>query len=162
MFFIESLSEETRFLINSQVAASWGAPLIVSRGVLHDTRTQPGFIAVADGAFAGYALYNLEGIDCELTVLESLRNGLGIGGELVKEVLRVAKASGCRRVWLCTTNDNTHAIRFYQRFGFELRAVHINSMDEARLLKPQIPLTGDDDIPIKHEFEFELQLNTHE
>ena len=25
-------------------------------------------------------------------------------------------------------------------------------------LKPQIPLLGDDDIPIKHEFEFELAL----
>jgi hypothetical protein len=31
-------------------------------------------------------------------------------------------------------------------------------MDEARKLKPQIPLTGNDEIPIKHEFEFEKML----
>jgi hypothetical protein len=56
-------------------------------------------------------------------------------------------------------NDNTHAIRFYQRRGFELKAVHINAFDITRKLK-KMPLHGDilgiDDIPIKHEFEFEI------
>ena len=32
------------------------------------------------------------------------------------------------------------------------------AMDEARRLKPQIPLTGNDDLPIAHEFEFEILL----
>jgi hypothetical protein len=29
-------------------------------------------------------------------------------------------------------------------------------MDKARKLKPQIPLTGNEGIPLAHEFEFEL------
>lgn len=41
----------------------------------------------------------------------------------------------------------------------ELKAVHIGAVDEARsLLKPEIPATGEDGIPIRHEFEFELLL----
>ena len=96
--------------------------------------------------------------DCEITVLESVYEGRGIGGALINEVIRVAREASCHRVWLVTTNDNTHAIRFYQRFGFALREVLINAMDEARNLKPQIPATGNDDIPIAHEFEFEYLL----
>jgi len=33
--------------------------------------------------------------------------------------------------------------------------VYINTIEDARKLKSQIPLTGNDGIPIKHEFEFE-------
>ena len=155
---IEKIAGTYRERVTAQITESWGAALVVSRGVLHDTRTLEGFVAVVDNAFAGYALYNIVDDDCELCVLEVLQSGHGIGSALIREVLHAAKEAGCRRLWLITTNDNTHAIRFYQRFGFDLRAVHINSMEAARLLKPQIPLTGDDDIPIKHEFEFEILL----
>ena len=158
MLSIEKISAQTRPLIDRQVAESWGGPYIVTRGVLHDTRAHSGFAAVEEGKVIGYILYNIAGGDCEITVLESLRQKHGVGTALINEVLRTAREARCRRVWLITTNDNTHAIRFYQRFGFALRAVHINAMDAARLLKPQIPLAGDDDIPIQHEFEFEIML----
>jgi len=49
-------------------------------------------------------------------------------------------------------------MRFYQRYGFELAAVRLGAMAEARRLKPSIPLTGDDGIPIEHEFEFVRRL----
>jgi hypothetical protein len=32
-------------------------------------------------------------------------------------------------------------------------------MEEARKLKPQIPLAGNDGIPIKHEFEFQMNIS---
>ncbi len=35
-----------------------------------------------------------------------------------------ARATGCRRVWLVTTNNNIAAIAFYQRVGMDLRALH--------------------------------------
>ena len=162
MFCIEPISGKTRPFVDAQVAQSWGGPLTVSRGTLHDTRTHLGYVAVADGEVVGYALYRAEADACELTVLESLREAQGIGGALIGAVLEAARAAGCGRVWLITTNDNTHAIRFYQRFGFSLRAVHIGTMQEARKLKPQIPLLGEDDIEIAHEFEFEFSLAERE
>jgi GNAT superfamily N-acetyltransferase/transposase-like protein len=144
-----------RTSVDAQIAESWAGPYVVSKGVLHDTRIQPGFVAVKDNEIVGYILYDIVGVKCEITVLESLHEGQGIGSALINEIVRMAKAVACRRVWLITTNDNTHAIRFYQKFGFELYQVHINTMDKARKLKPQIPPVGNDDIPIKHEFEFE-------
>jgi ribosomal protein S18 acetylase RimI-like enzyme len=117
-----------------------------------------GFAAVCNGEVVGYILYHIADNGCEITVLGSLHERRGVGNALVNTVIHEAKEAGCSRVWLITTNDNTHAIRFYQRFGFSLLAVHINAMEEARKLKPQIPMSGNDNLPISHEFEFELSL----
>lgn len=77
---------------------------------------------------------------------------------LIDKVIEEAKEHKCKRVWLITTNDNTHAIRFYQRRGFNFRGLYINAIQESRKIKPQIPLLGMDDIPIMHEIEFEKNL----
>jgi ribosomal protein S18 acetylase RimI-like enzyme len=77
---------------------------------------------------------------------------------LINNVIEKAKKCNCMRVWLITTNDNTHALRFYQKRGFEWVGFYKNSMDDSRKLKPEIPELGDDNIPIKHEIEFELRL----
>jgi hypothetical protein len=42
--------------------------------------------------------------------------------------------------------------------GFDLKAAHINAVEQSRKLKPDIPLFGMDNIPIKHELEFEIIL----
>ena len=102
--------------------------------------------------------YNIEGEDCEITALISYREGAGIGAALVDAARSAADAAGCRRLWLITTNDNTPAIRWYQKRGFSLKAVHLNALDRARELRAGIPLTGRDGIPLLHEFEFELPL----
>lgn len=58
-------------------------------------------------------------------------------------------------MWLITTNDNTVALRFYQKRGFVLAAIHRNALEESRRLKPSIPLVGIDGIPIRDETELE-------
>jgi len=156
-FSIEPVAAYRDF-VDKQIRDSWAGPLIVSKGNLHDTRTHNGFAAVCNGEVVGYTLYHIADNGCEITVLESLHEGRGVGSALVNTVIHEAKEAGCDRVWLITTNDNTHAIRFYQRIGFALRGVRINAIEKARTLKPQIPMTGNEDIPIAHEFEFELSL----
>lgn len=158
MYTVEEITDIHRPFVDAQIKESWAGPYSVSRGKIHDTQLDPGFVAVEDGTVIGYALYQITGDECELAVLESLRENRGIGSALIKSVIETARDNSCRRVWLITTNDNTHAIRFYQRFGFELKAVYINAMEDARKLKPQIPITGCDAIPLKHEFEFEITL----
>ena len=58
-----------------------------------------------------------------------------------------------------TTNDNTTALRFYQRNGFDLIRLDRYAVDRARRLKPAIP-THADGIPFRHELELELRLRT--
>ncbi len=38
----------------------FGAPMVVSRGVLHDARELPGFVARMDGNLVGLATYRLD------------------------------------------------------------------------------------------------------
>ncbi|MGD8245715.1 MAG: hypothetical protein PVG25_02965 [Anaerolineae bacterium] len=64
-----------------------------------------------------------------------------------------------QRIWLITTNDNLAALRFYQRRGFSLVAVHPGAVDQARTLKPEIPAIGHSGIPIRDEIELELPLD---
>lgn len=158
MIRIEKLTPENRKPVDDLIKEEWAGPMSVSRGRVLDTSVLPGFIALDDGKMCGAATYKIDGDECELVTLNSLQERRGIGSALINAVLDVARENKCRRLWLITTNDNTHAIRFYQRFGFSLRSVHINAMEEARKLKPSIPLVGNDDIPILHEFEFEIIL----
>ncbi|WP_084364910.1 GNAT family N-acetyltransferase [Clostridium tepidiprofundi] len=82
----------------------------------------------------------------------------GIGTKLIEEVIEVAKIQKCKRVWLITTNANVRAIRFYQKRGFNMKALYINAVNESRKIKPEIPILGYDNIPILHEIEFEKMI----
>ena len=71
----------------------------------------------------------------------------------------MAEDKGCEKIVLVTTNDNINALRFYQKRGFDMGRIYRNALDKSRSLKPEIPLVGENDIPLKHEIEFELLLN---
>ncbi len=79
--------------------------------------------------------------------------GRGAGTALSVAAADAARTAGYRRLWLITTNDNTHAPRFYQWRGFRLAALHRAAVAAARLLKPSLPLLGDDVRPVRDELE---------
>ena len=155
---IVPISDTYREEVNNIVEVVWNGPLVVTRGKIFDTSNLPGFIALHDGGLAGVIAYRQENGEYEIAYLISLIENMGIGTKLTDRVITEAKDNNIKRVCLITTNDNTHVIRFYQKMGFALKAVHINAVNESRKLKPSIPLTGLDDIPILHEFEFEMIL----
>ncbi|MEA4882743.1 MAG: hypothetical protein VB144_03595 [Clostridia bacterium] len=53
----------------------------------------------------------------------------------------------------------TFALRFYHKAGFRLVAVHRDAVTLARRIKPEIPLIGEDEIPICDEVELEMILD---
>jgi GNAT superfamily N-acetyltransferase len=106
--------------------------------------------------WSGVITFMLKGEECEITSLDSLHEGKGIGTALINEVLQEAKEKKCRRVFLITTNDNLHALGFYQRRGFELVAVHCGAVNKSRKIKPTIPLIGGNNIPLRDEIELEM------
>jgi hypothetical protein len=72
----------------------------------------------------------------------------------------LAAERGCRRLWLVTTNDNLHALGFYQRRGLRLCALHAGSLDRDRALKPELPeVNPDNRIPMRDLLELELDLS---
>jgi ribosomal protein S18 acetylase RimI-like enzyme len=131
----------------------WGSVRMVSRGRLFKAADNPGFAAIKEGKPAGLITYEIINNQCEITTLNSLTEGKGIGTALIDAVRETAIKANCKRLWLITTNDNTHALRFYQKYGFIIAAVYPDSIRQSRLLKPEIPLTGNDGIPLRDEIE---------
>ena len=136
----------------------WNGPEIVSRGVLHRADELPAFIAEKDGKQVGLATYRIDGDECEVISFNSVEENAGIGTALLQTVAETARNAGCRRLWLITTNDNTAALRFYQKRGMQLVALHRNAIEKSRKLKPQIPLIGNDGIPVRDELELVMRL----
>jgi len=136
----------------------WYSTKIVSKGRVHEADKLPGFIAQQGDVRIGLVLYETVQNECEIVSLNSLTELAGVGSLLVDAVKSTAAGVQCRRLWLVTTNDNMQALRFYQRKGFVLSALHLNVVQQSRKLKPEIPVTGHDGIPIRDEIELEILL----
>jgi DNA-3-methyladenine glycosylase I len=138
----------------------WGSPMQISKGHIFYPADLPGFVALKDGERAGLITYDITGDSCEVGSLNSLKPNSGAGTALIEAVKDKARQAGCKRLWLITTNDNLNALKFYQKRGFRLVAVYPNSMDQVRQLKPQVPLLGNDGIPLRDEIELEILLDS--
>ena len=69
-----------------------------------------------------------------------------------------ARGEGIKKLILVTTNDNINALRFYQKRGFDMARLYRNAMEASRKIKPEIPLVGENGIPLRHEIEFEMNI----
>ncbi len=136
----------------------WGSGEIVSRGVSYEAGALPALICQLEGSPIGIATYTLGARECELVTLDALLERRGVGSALLERLVTLARTEGCRRLWLITTNDNLSALRFYQRRGLRLVAVHRDAVTRARAIKPEIPTHGEAGIPINDELELELEL----
>jgi ribosomal protein S18 acetylase RimI-like enzyme len=157
-FQVVPIGEDRRRWAMGLLEERWGSVKIVTRGKVHDASRLPGFVALKDGEPVGLTTYRIDGAACEMVSLDSLDEGEGIGTALLEMAKNAALDAGCRRLWLITTNDNLHAVRFYQKRGFHLVAVHRDAMEISRKIKPSIPPTGIDGIPIRDEIELEIRL----
>ncbi|HEX2946742.1 MAG TPA: GNAT family N-acetyltransferase [Clostridia bacterium] len=157
---IVTINEHNRNMVVDLVTRNWGSAIMVTRGRAHDLSTLPGFLYMENNDIKGIISYNISDNECEVVLLESFQENQGIGSALLMLTIETAVKSACSRIWLITTNDNTKAIRFYQKKWFDLKAIYRNSIAKSRQLKPEIPLYGNDGIPILHEIEFEMRLNS--
>ena len=136
----------------------WGAELVVAHGTVYFPQNLPGLAAFDGETLIGLLTYHLAGPSCEIVTIDSTRASAGIGSALIESVKALARQAQCRRLWLITTNDNLNALRFYQKRGFELVAVHRHALELSRLIKPQISPIGEHGIPLRDEIELEMCL----
>jgi GNAT superfamily N-acetyltransferase len=152
---IRPIDEDDRGWIARTVAQRWGSDVIVAHGTIYQPARLPGFIAWSGESPVGLLTYHLEDMACEIVTLDNLGDRRGVGTALIEAVMETARAAGCRRLWLITTNDNLRALRFYQKRGFRLVRLSPDAVTAARRIKPEIPLVGEDGIPLRDELELE-------
>src|SRR4051812_33014648 len=121
---IRPIADQDRARFAKTVAMDWGSTRMATRGRLIDVSRAPGFVAENADEWLGYAAYDIAGPAMEIVALESHAAGQGVGAALLATCAAVAAQAGLSRVWLITTNDNIDALRFYERRGFVLIAVH--------------------------------------
>ena len=155
---IRAVTPADREWVRRFTTEHWGSDKMITRGKVLYISEQEGLVAEMGGEVVGFISYRVDGLECEITSLDSLREGLGVGSRLIEQAAEAARAAGCTRLFLITTNDNLHALRFYQRRGFRLAALYPGAVNESRKLKPEIPLIGIDGIPLRDEIELEMDL----
>lgn len=139
--------------------SEWGS-VVARLGELVDLEELPALVAEVAGEPAGLLSWRHDtgAGEIEVVGIEAWTRGRGVGAALLRAVRDEARRLGVTRLWLITNNDNLDALRFYQRRGWQLRAVHVGGTDRSREVKPSIPLVGDHGILVHHEVELELRL----
>ena len=145
-------------LVLQKTIESWGAATVVVHEAMYRPADLPGFGIFIGDEILGLLTYQIDNNSCEIITLNSWQEGKGIGSALLSEVKLTAIQSGCRRLWLVTTNDNTLALNFYQKRGFIIAGIWINSLESSRRIKPEIPLLGYGGIPLRDEIDLEMLL----
>ena len=151
----ERIDSANREMVNVFIREHWYTTTMIIRGKQIDMTQTEGFFLLEKENIIGLLTYIVYDGILEITSLDSLRENQGIGSALVTMAVREAAERGLQKVVLITTNDNINAIRFYQKRGFDMARLFRNAVDAARKLKPEIPLIGENAIPLHHEIEFE-------
>lgn len=157
-FQVRAIEARDRQRVEGALHKAWGAVRVVSRGKLWNPCDLPGFVAERSGDLVGLVTFREEADRAEVVTLDSFAEREGIGSALLEAVADYARDRRKTHLWLITTNDNIPAIRFYQRCGWDMVALHHGALAQSRRLKPEIPTHGLDGVPIDHEIEFRLAL----
>jgi ribosomal protein S18 acetylase RimI-like enzyme len=155
---IRALTRADRDWVERLVVERWEDSVVTGRGRLWRPAELPGFAAFEGRECVGLVTYELDGEACEIVTIDALREGVGIGSALLEAVVAEARAAGCERVQLLTTNNNVRALAFYQKRGFRLVRLVPGAIDEERKLKPAIPKVDSAGLPIRDELHLELGL----
>lgn len=145
--------------VNNFIEENWFSLNMVVNGHTINMSTLDGIICYDQRLnILGLLTYLIQNKILNIISLDSEKENIGIGTELLNRAKQIAKYHNCNKIRLNTTNDNLYALYFYQHHGFILSALHVNSISKARQLKPSIPDKGYFDIPIRDELELEFQL----
>jgi len=130
----------------------WGGRIVVVHGEAYDAGALPALIAGERHGLATFAPAPARRY-AELITLNALVARQGVGTALLDALASRLAAQGIGEIRLTMTNDNLDALRFYQRRGFRIAAVRPGAVDQARRIKPSIPIVGNYGIPRHDEIE---------
>ncbi len=143
----------------ANVAYSASVMSVARLGELVEGAGLPGYVATLSGRRVGLVLIDVRDRNFEVVAISTTEPRRGVRRALMERCFAEVRATGCRRVWLVTTNNTVAAIAFYQRSGKDLWALHRQAFRVSRELKPTIPVRDAAGVRIEHELEFELLLD---
>ena len=152
---ISEITDDLRPAVTEYIIEHWYTDSMVINGEIIDMTDKPGFCIISDGAIDALLIYRLAESSAEILSLDVERKYTGTGSQLLEHFESRMKAVGINRITLVTTNDNTDAMRFYEKNGYNKKSVRHGAVNISRALKPEIPLTGYGGMRITDEIIFE-------
>lgn len=149
--------------INKQVLIdlfidSWGDDEMVVSSGTYQLSDLPGFVAYDETEIIGVITYIIRNDQIEIISLDSFRENVGIGSQLLKKLEEISEEKEITNISVITTNDNLNALKFYQKRGYSIAKVIPNAVEKARKQKPSIPQFAENGIPIRDEIVLEKYL----
>lgn len=133
---------------------AWGSCQMAIRQTCLDLRAFPAYLTQQDQTIiAGLTYRLLDDKSAEILSLDCSQPGLGLGSQILSHFEDQMARQGLTAIRLITTNDNLDALAFYQKRGYQLHQLFPSAVTTARQLKPSIPLTNPNGIPIRDEIE---------
>lgn len=117
-----------------------------------------GLGAYTDERLHGIVTWVTHGKVMHIVAVNAFTEVRGVGMALVDAMMAHGREQGMALLRASISNDNMIALRFYQKRGFRMLALHRGIFDAMRHIKPSIPLTGLDGIPMRDEIELEYEL----
>ena len=153
------LKADDQSWVRAVMKREWGEERVIVHAEFFTPHLLPGDKAVEKGQVSGLITYQLSSEHCEIITLNAFRQGQGVGTALLKKVEDNARLAGCPVCRLVTTNDNLSAQVFYQKNGYHVSRIQKGAVDQARKLKPSIPLVAENGIAIRDEITFEKSMS---
>jgi GNAT superfamily N-acetyltransferase len=153
-----SIETAARELIARLWEEHWGLPIVTAKREYMPPDVEGLVWRSGEGRTLGLVTWAVDGQRAEIVSLNALEAGRGIGSRLMDVAEEELRRRGVRTAHLVTTNDNSRALSFYVRRGYRLVRLHLDAMDRVRQVKPQVPLTGNDGIPLRDMCELEKAL----
>jgi GNAT superfamily N-acetyltransferase len=104
---------------------------------------------------SGVVTWWIDGAQAEIVSVHAEPQGGGTGTRIMDAAEEEVRSRGVKTVVLATTNDNVRALSFYIRRGYRLVRLHLDAMDRVRALKPGVPSTVREGVPLQDRWELE-------
>lgn len=141
--------------------STWGLPVVSTRRSYNPEDVQGLVYRDEWGEAQGLITWHIEGDSAELVTVDAYQQGRHIGGRLLTAAEAELLKRGGRHLMIVTTNDNLRAIGFYVRHGYRITKLDLDGVERVRKLKPDVPRTGHDGLPLRDMLELSKDLEAH-
>jgi GNAT superfamily N-acetyltransferase len=144
--------------IDRLVREKWGVPVVcIDR--LYEPADLEGLVwRDGSGEIQGFVTWSVKGDWAGIVTLDAFVQGAHIGGRLLDGAEAELRDRGLRTVVVVTTNDNLRAQAFYLRRGYRVARLDLDGMTRVRALKPGVPETGHEGLPLRDMWELKKLL----
>jgi ribosomal protein S18 acetylase RimI-like enzyme len=106
----------------------------------------------------GLVTYAMQKSTILVLTLDNFSREPGIGRAMLEQIAVIGREARARQLRVLTTNDNTPALRYFQKLGYRIVAFYPGAIQVYRAVAPNLPEIGVDDIPVRDAIELEIDL----